>query len=152
MVPEVRINRQPYVLFSLKDSSYPSLSNLNNKKVTVLIGGSKCPCGDEFNNVIRIPVSDHIVGLRMLVNRRVDLVSGPGIRLIETAKKIGVHSEFSKPLIYERRDVWLWSSKAEKSKGSFVEKFNHAINSEYFSELMQENLSSESMMLLKEFK
>lgn len=103
------IYRTPFTVLSLKSKPIRSLSSLDNKKMAVLTGGSQCPC---LPNVAieRFNVDSHYQALKYLSKNRVDAVSGPALRLMTQAKALNMQMDLSAPLIYEWRDVWLWSS------------------------------------------
>lgn len=114
MEPITLIYRAPFVVYSLVSSPVSEIKDLRGGIMATLRGGSQCPCPNNIE-LKRYPVDSHYQALIYLKKQRVDSVSGPLLRLYVQAKRLNMVNDLNKPLIYEWRDVWLWSSKATKS-------------------------------------
>lgn len=149
MVPHIAIHKTPFVLFTKLNSSIEKLVDIKNKNVAMLIGGSGCPCLNEDIAYQKIKVSKHSQGLKMLMLERVDAISGPYIRLNEQAKKLAVRAQLAKPIIYQWRTVFLWSSPAliqDKAKLSlFSDEINKSLNGGLMQQLLSKYFSDEEL-------
>lgn len=128
MMPLVRLYRTPFIVLSRGTSPIKQLENLQGKSVAMLWGGSECPCLKQAINYQKIKVSSHQQGMKMLNDERVDGIAGPAIRLLGQADKLGVVDQLAPPLIYEWRDVWLWSRRNLGGNKQVVEDFKTEFN------------------------
>lgn len=110
MVPQIAIYKTPFVLFTSVNSNIEKLADIKNKLVTMLIGGSGCPCLTQEVPYKKVYISTHLQGFKMLMKDRVDAVSGPYLRLNQRVKELGIQEYLASPIIYEWRSVSLWSS------------------------------------------
>jgi len=117
MHPLHPLYRTPFVLISLEGSGIHSLNDLEGRSVAMLIGGSECPCLDDKIPYKKIKLNQHIQGIRMLFNDRVDAVAGPAIRLYGRIEELNVKQSLAPDITYERRTVWIWAARhIQKSK------------------------------------
>jgi hypothetical protein len=128
MTPLIRIYRTPFVVLSRAGSPITQLKDLQDKNIAMLWGGSGCPCLDESINYSRTRVSSHQQGIKMVRDERVDGVAGPAIRLFGQSHGLGFSDQLAPPLIYEWRDVWLWSRKNLGRNKQVVEDFKTEFN------------------------
>jgi ABC-type amino acid transport substrate-binding protein len=149
MVPHIAIYETPFVLFTKLNSSIEKLVDIKNKNVAMLIGGSGCPCLNEDIPYHKIKVSKHSQGLKMLMLNRVDAISGPYLRLNEQAKKLGVRAQLAKPITYQWRTVFLWSSHSltqDKNKLSlFSDELNKSLKGGLLKRLLSKYFSTEEL-------
>jgi ABC-type amino acid transport substrate-binding protein len=121
MVPFVSLYRTPFVVISHRDSPIGQLADLQDKSVAMLWGGSGCPCLDDTVSYQKVKVNNHEQSMRMLTEKRVDAIAGPAIRLLGQADNFGAGEFLAPALVYEWRDVWLWSSKKKDLNKEAVE-------------------------------
>jgi len=141
MVPQITIYKTPFVLFTRLKSDIEKLTDIKNKHIAMLIGGSGCPCLNEDIPYQQIKVSKHSQGLRMLIKNRVDAVSGPYIRLNERIKELDIQEKLAKPIIYEWRAVSLWSSYELAQNTKKLHLLTNKINKAFETGLMKKLLS-----------
>lgn len=128
MMPLIRLYRTPFVVLSNRSSPIKQLENLQGKSIAMLWGGSGCPCFKQAVSYQKIKVSSHQQGMKMLGDDRVDGIAGPAIRLFGQADKLGVIDQLAPPLIYEWRDIWLWSRRNLGNNKQVVEDFKAEFN------------------------
>lgn len=140
MVYLLPMYKTPFVLFTRLNSDIESLDDIKNKHVSMLIGGSGCPCLSKDIPYKQVKVSKHLQGLKMLLKNRVDAVSGPYIRLNELIKKLNIQTQLAKPIIYEWRTVSLWSSHDLAQNNSKLSLLTEEINKVLEAGLIQKLL------------
>lgn len=84
------------------------LSALQGKNISVLRGGSGCPCPSDKYPFNRVQVNSHIQGMKLLERGRVDAVSGPGIALLSAAQTLDMLRIIAPPINYNWRTMRLW--------------------------------------------
>jgi ABC-type amino acid transport substrate-binding protein len=139
MAVQMPIYKTPFVLFTQPNSGIEKLTDLKNKNVAMLIGGSGCPCLNKDTPYQKIKVSKHLQGLQMLMKNRVDAVAGPYVRLNERIKELNIQESIAKPIIYEWRTVSLWSSYELKQNSKRINLLTNAM-SKSLEERLMENL------------
>jgi len=114
MTPVVELYRTPFVVVSRKNNPITKVSDIKNKDIAMLLGGSGCPCLDESIPYHRVTLNHHSLGLKMLSRERVDAVAGPSIRLYGLAEQLNVSHILAPYLVYEWRTVWMWKPSMDK--------------------------------------
>lgn len=141
MEPVKIIYKTPFVLFSPLNSEVKTVSDIKNKRVSMLIGGSGCPCIDNISYE-KIKVSKHLQGLKMIIRGRADAVSGPYIRLNEGIKQLGIQEKIGEPIVYEWRFVSLWASKELSKNNKKIDSLANEIHRETSKQLKTGNGNS----------
>jgi len=142
MVYQLPIYKTPFVLFTRLDSDIETLADIKNKYVSMLIGGSGCPCLSKDIPYKRVEISKHLQGLKMLLKSRIDAVSGPYIRLNERIKELDIQAQLAKPIIYEWSTVSLWSSNELAQNNKKLSLLTNEINKALKTGSLQKLLST----------
>jgi len=142
MAYQLPIYKTPFVLFTRLNSDIKTIADIKNKHVSMLIGGSGCPCLSKDIPYKRVEISKHLQGLKMLLKNRIDVVSGPYIRLNERIKKLDIQAQLAKPIIYEWSTVSLWSSNELAQNNKKLRLLTTEINEALKTGLFQRLLSA----------
>lgn len=133
MKPLVKIYESPFVLITKKSSPLKKISDITNRNVSMLLGGSSCPCVDISYQ--RLYVTNHQQSLKLLMSERVDAASGPLLRLNKVIKKENLSKFLAEPIVYEYRDIYLWG-KLNIRASATIQK----VTSLFMNELLQKEL------------
>jgi len=120
MTPAVELYRTSFLVISRENNPIAKLSDIKNKDIAMLLGGSGCPCLGESIPFRRVRVNHHSLGLKMLDRGRVDAVAGPSIRLYGLAEQLDIAHILAPYLVYEWRTVWMWKSKINKGAETII--------------------------------
>jgi len=113
-MPIVKLGDANFVIVSLKDKPIRNLSDLKNKTVARIRGGTEIKSLKGVPGLKYYYFNNHDAGTRLLQYGRVDALVTPDFRLWDVLKKGVVNAaELAEPVSIEARELWLyWSWKS----------------------------------------
>ncbi len=100
------------VVISVKGVKFESLESLHGKSVAKVREAVYDEAFEADALIKKYEVNNYEDGIRMLLNHRVDGMTGPEMGLFFTAKQSGYSlAEFDEPLVLNTKDAWLQFSK-----------------------------------------